>query len=134
MDSDLAPANPGVVTLPSPFPFDATLERVERTIQARGLTLFARIDHGGGARAAGLEMGDSVLLIFGDPRSGTPLMVAEPLIALELPLKALVWADGTRVWVSHPDVHELGRRYGVPEELIANIAGLGLLLRAALGS
>jgi uncharacterized protein (DUF302 family) len=132
MHSDLPPAAPGVVTLPSPFPFTATLDRVEQAIRAKGLTLFARIDHGGGARAAGLEMGDSVLLVFGDPRSGTPLMVAQPLIALELPLKALVWADGGQVWVSHPDVHELGRRYGVPDELVANIAGLGLLLRAAL--
>jgi len=132
MHSDLPPTAPGVVTVPSPFPFGKTVDRVEQAIRAKGLTLFARIDHGGGARAAGLEMGDSVLLVFGDPRSGTPLMVAQPLIALELPLKALVWADGGQVWVSHPDVQDLGRRYGVPDDLVVNIAGLGLFLHAAL--
>ena len=132
MDSDLSPLTPGVVTLPSPFPFAETVERIEQAIRSKGLTLFARIDHGGGARAVGMEMGDSVLLVFGDPRSGTPLMVAQPLIALELPLKALVWADAGRVSVSHPDVQDLARRYAIPDGLIANIAGLGQLLSAAL--
>jgi uncharacterized protein (DUF302 family) len=123
----------GVVTVPSRFPVDVTVERLKKIIDAKGLTLFCVVDHSGGARDVGLEMNDTRLLIFGSPRGGTPAMVARPLLAIELPLKALVWQDDDgQVWVTHADAAELGQRYGVPTELMAPLSGVGPLVEAAL--
>jgi uncharacterized protein (DUF302 family) len=83
----------GIVTLPSPHSFAETLARIEAEIASRGLTVFARFDHAAAARAAGLEMPDTCVLAFGNPKAGTPVMVASPLVAFELPLRVLVRSD-----------------------------------------
>src|SRR5262245_58331760 len=115
-DSQPAPI-PGILTLASAFSFNETLMRLEQAIQAKGLTLFARIDHSVEAELAGLSMQAASVLIFGAPKAGTPLMVASPLIALELPLRALVWQDGAGgVLVSFTDPAFLGERFALPHE------------------
>jgi uncharacterized protein (DUF302 family) len=124
---------PGILTLASAFSFNETLTRLEETIQAKGLTLFARIDHSVEAELAGLSMQSASVLIFGSPKAGTPLMVASPLIALELPLKALVWQDSAKsVLVSYTDPTFLAERFALPDELRANIAGIDALIDSAL--
>lgn len=113
----------GVITRPSPFPLPETIARLEQAILARGLTLFAYIDHAAEARKVGLSMQAAHVLIFGNPRGGTPLMVASPLLALDLPLKVLVWQTADmRVWVSTTTVDDLARRYSLPPDLAANLA------------
>lgn len=120
-------------TAASPFPFAETVERLAGAVEQRAMTLFAIVDHAAGARRAGLEMNDATLLVFGSPRGGTPVMVAAPLAALDLPLRALVWADDAgAVWVSYQDIAEFGRRHAVPEHLLAPLAGVDGLVRAAL--
>ena len=117
------PDDSGVRTLSSPFTFDDTVERLTQVIARLGLTLFAEIDHAGGARAVGLEMDDAKVLIFGHPRGGTPVMVAAPLAALDLPLRVLVWTDEQgSVHVSRHEAAELGRTYRVPDDLLAPLA------------
>jgi uncharacterized protein (DUF302 family) len=123
----------GVRTLPSPVPFDATVERLTGVIERFGLRLFAVIDHGGGAREFGLEMNDAKVLIFGHPLGGTPVMVAAPLAALDLPLRVLVWADGRGlVQVSHHENASLGDRYGVPADLLAPLSMIDAVVAEAL--
>jgi uncharacterized protein (DUF302 family) len=123
----------GITTTTSAYSFDETLTRVVETVQEKGLTLFARIDHSSEAELAGLSMQPASVLIFGNPKAGTPLMVASPLIALELPLKALVWQDNVgSVLVSYSDPTFLAERFTIPDELRANIAGIGALIESAL--
>ena len=103
----------GVITRESQSGPSETIERLLAAIGARGLTLFARIDHAAAAAAAGLTLRPTQLLIFGTARGGTPLMQAQQLLGMELPLRALVWQDeALRTWVSCPDVHWLAQRYG----------------------
>ena len=126
---------PGIITKASAYSFDETLMRMVATIQENGLTLFARIDHSVEAELAGLSMQPASALIFGAPKAGTPLMVASPLIALELPLRALVWQDNAgNVQISYTDPVFLAERFALPEELRANIAGIGALIDSALRS
>ena len=126
---------PGIITKASAYSFDETLMRVVATIQVKGLTLFARIDHSVEAELAGLSMQPASVLIFGAPKAGTPLMVASPLIALELPLRALVWQDNAgNVQISYTDPVFLADRFALPDELRANIAGIGALIDSALRS
>jgi uncharacterized protein (DUF302 family) len=128
------PANRGIVTKASRYSVSDTLERLEATVRARGITVFAVIDHSGEAVRVGLSMPPAKLLIFGSPRAGTPLMVASPLLALDLPLKALVWQDGQElVWVSYNSVAYLAERHSIPDDLVKNIAGIDALIDAALG-
>lgn len=127
------PTCSGTVSVPSALPFGQTVERLEGAVKAAGLTLFAVVDHSGGAHEAGLSMRDTTLLLFGNPRAGTPAMVASPLLALELPLKALVWVDERdQVQVSYQDSADLGRRYQVPAELMEPLSRVGQLVAAAL--
>jgi uncharacterized protein (DUF302 family) len=127
------PSIAGITTKTSAYSFDETLTRVVETIRAKGLTLFARIDHSVEAELAGLSMQPASVLIFGSPMAGTPLMVASPLIALELPLKALVWQDNAgSVLVSFTDPPFLAQRFALPDELRNNIAGVGALIESAL--
>jgi len=124
----------GITTKTSAYSFDETLTRVVETIQAKGLTLFARVDHSIEAELAGLSMQPASVLTFGSPKAGTPLMVASPLIALELPLKALVWQDNSgSVQISYTDPAFLAERFAIPDELRANIAGVDALIECALG-
>jgi uncharacterized protein (DUF302 family) len=129
----MPPTPAGIASLPSPHSVDVTLEKLKAAIAAKGLILFAHIDHTAGARQAGLEMQPAHVLIFGHAKAGTPLMVVRPLLALDLPLKVLVWEDpGHKVWVSHNTPEFLAQRHDIPPDLIKNIAGVEPLVRAAL--
>jgi uncharacterized protein (DUF302 family) len=111
---------------------DETMDRLESLAKKRGLTVFARINFTKDAAAAGLTMQPTQLLILGSPAAGTPLMVAAPGTALDLPLKVLAWADAAnRCWVSFNSPEYLQRRHGFPAALLANIAGLEKLVQAA---
>jgi uncharacterized protein (DUF302 family) len=127
------PSVEGILTRPSPFSLEETLERILDEIHSRNLVLFAHIDHSGEAKRVGLKMQDAHVLIFGSPKGGTPLMIASPLLALDLPLKVLVWqSEDSRVWVSYTSATYLLVRYSLPEDLIGNIAGIDALLEQAL--
>jgi uncharacterized protein (DUF302 family) len=127
------PSVEGIVTKPSPFSVEETLERLQEIIRSRNLTLFANIDHSGGAKRVGLTMQEAHVLIFGNPKGGTPLMIASPLIALELPLKVLVWQSADhQVWVSTTSVTYLRDRYAIPQELVGNIAVVDTIIQQAL--
>ena len=107
----------------STFPLDQTVEKLEQLLQAKGVKLFALVDHSGEAEKAGMQMRATKLLIFGNPKAGTPLMVASPSIAIDLPLKALVWEDADgKVWISYNSPGYLQARYSLPQELVQNIA------------
>ncbi|MEU8385652.1 DUF302 domain-containing protein, partial [Streptosporangium sp. NPDC048865] len=125
----------GIVTRVSTGSVAETLDRLESLIASRGLTLFAVIEHDVAAARAGLSMRPARLVVFGDPASGTPLMVAAPLLALDLPLKILVWQDESgRTLVSHGSVVELQERYGLTDEQVAPLRGVALLASAAAGA
>jgi uncharacterized protein (DUF302 family) len=127
------PSPEGIITKPSPFPFDETVTRIEEVVRARGLTLFALVDHSGEAARVGLSMRPTKLLLFGSPAAGTPLMVTSPLLALDLPLKALVWQDDSaQVLVSYNSTAYLAARHHLPESLLPNIAGIDALIAHAL--
>ena len=127
------PSVEGIVTRPSPFSVDETLQRLQEAIRSRKLNLFAHIDHSGEARRVGLKMQEAHVLIFGSPKGGTPLMIASPLLALDLPLKVLVWqGEDDKVWVSSTQAAYLKARYSIPQELIGNIAGVDALIEQTL--
>ncbi len=127
------PTPDGIVSKPSAYPFEETVERLTGAIQSKGMTLFTVIDHSGVARAVGLEMQEANTLIFGSPKAGTPLMIASPLLALDLPLKALVWRDAEgHVWVSYTSPAWLAQRFNLATELAANIAGMEPLIAGAI--
>ncbi|MEO7001150.1 MAG: DUF302 domain-containing protein [Ktedonobacterales bacterium] len=132
-EEHMLPTPDGITTKPSGYAVDETIARLEAAIKAHSLTLFARINHQQAAAEVGLSMQPAQVLIFGSPRAGTPLMVAAPLSALDLPLKALVWQDGDdTVWVSYTDPAYLAQRYALPDELARNIAGITQLIAGAL--
>jgi uncharacterized protein (DUF302 family) len=122
----------GMVHIRSHYSVRETLQRLESVLFAHGLTIFGRVDHSGEAEKVGLKMPLTQVLIFGSPKAGTPLMVASPTLAIDLPLKALVWedADGT-VWLSYNTPEYLKQRHNVPDDLITNISGAGALLQQA---
>jgi uncharacterized protein (DUF302 family) len=123
----------GIVSLSSPYPFAETLKRVQAALREKGLMIFSVVDHSGEAEKAGLKMLPTQLVIFGSPKAGTPVMVASPTIAIDLPLKALVSEDAAgKVWVSYNSPEYLKQRHNVPEELMKNLAGAGPLLQMAL--
>jgi uncharacterized protein (DUF302 family) len=129
----VAPSAKGVASKLSPYSVADTTRRLEGAARSKGLTIFARIDHTGGARSVGLTMQDEELLVLGNPRAGTPLMVARPLIGLDLPLRVLVWRDPEgRVWVSYEESAFIAQRFGLPSGLEQNIAGIPALIDAAL--
>jgi uncharacterized protein (DUF302 family) len=135
MESQSAPAVEGIVTKLSSHSVRETLDRLQKAIRGKGLTLFAHIDHGANAQAASLHMQDAQVLIFGNAKAGTPLMVASPLLALELPLRALVWQDFIgKVWVSYTDPAYLARRYAIPDDLVHNISGIEGIVDSAVGA
>ncbi len=123
----------GMLHLDSPYSVSETVERVVKLLTERGLTLFARIDHSGGAAAVGLAMPPTELLIFGNAKAGTPLMLAAPTLAIDLPLKALAWQDDAgEVRLSFNTTEYLQKRHNLPADLVKNIAGLPSLLESAL--
>ncbi len=113
----------GVTAKLSNHSVDQTVDRLKSILQARGVALFALVDHSGEAEKAGMQMRPTKLLIFGSPKAGTPVMLAAPSIAIDLPLKILVWEDDqARVWLSYNDPAYLQQRHHVPEQLLQNIA------------
>jgi uncharacterized protein (DUF302 family) len=123
----------GIIHLSSPHSVSETLARLEAIVQAKGLTIQARIDHSGDAAKAGLKMQPTQLLIFGNPKSGTPLMVASPSVAIDLPLKALAWQDEDgNVWLSYNSPSYLKERHAIPDNLLQNIAGIGPICAEAV--
>ena len=123
----------GIVDIPSSYSVPETLARVEALLKEKGLTIFARVDHSGEAEKVGLKMRPTQLLIFGSPNAGTPLMVAAPRLAIDLPLKALIWEDGQgKVWLSYNSPEYLQQRHGFPADLLKNVAGAGALLQKAV--
>jgi uncharacterized protein (DUF302 family) len=118
-----------MIHLSSPYSVPETLQRLEALLTSKGLTIFCRIDHSGEAEKAGLKMNPTKLIIFGSPKSGTPLMLAAPTLAIDLPLKALVWQDSAgKAWLSYNSPEYLQARHNLPADLIKNIAGAGPLL------
>jgi uncharacterized protein (DUF302 family) len=119
---------PGMPTMPcakmpSNHSVDQTVETLKGILQAKGVTLFALVDHSGEAEKVGIKMRPTKLLIFGSPKAGTPLMLAAPSIAIDLPLKILIWEDQQgKAWVSYKSAAYLQERHGVPKELLQNIA------------
>jgi uncharacterized protein (DUF302 family) len=123
----------GIQTVASSRGVDATLDRLESVAKSKGMTVFARINFSKDAAAVGLKLQPTQLLILGNPAGGTPLMVAAPKLALDLPLKVLAWQDeSNRCWVSFNTPEYLQQRHGLPAALMANIAGLSKLVEAAL--
>jgi uncharacterized protein (DUF302 family) len=122
----------GLVSIPSHRSVDETARNIERILQAKGVKLFALIDHSGEAESAGLHMRPTKLLIFGNPKAGTPLMVAAPSIAIDLPLKLLIWEDAeAKVWITYNSPAYLQARHELPPELLQNIAVVETLAAAA---
>ena len=118
----------GVVTLPCSHSVNDTVARLTTLLQSKGVTLFAVIDHSGEAEKAGLAMPNTKLMIFGNPKAGTPLMLAAPTMALDLPLKILVWEDGTsKTWVSYNDPEFLAKRHGLTDDLMAPLVAAAAL-------
>jgi uncharacterized protein (DUF302 family) len=125
-------ANSGIIDLQSHQRVDQIVSRLKTILQEKGITLFALIDHSGEAEKAGMKMPNTKLLIFGNPKGGTPLMLAAPRAAIDLPLKILVWEDAQgKTWVSYNSPEYLQQRHGVPAELIKNIAAVETLARIA---
>jgi len=123
-------AEPGVTTKLSPRPVAGTVSRLTDLIKAKGMKLFAVIDQRAEARAAGLDLRETTLVIFGSPVAGTPVMAASPLAALDLPLKVLIWADQDQVKVSYYAPAELAARHHLTADLSTKLAGIGPLTDA----
>jgi uncharacterized protein (DUF302 family) len=120
----MAPAKDnGIVDVPGNHSVDETVEKLKAILQAKGVALFALVDHSAEAAKVGMNMRPTKLLIFGNPKAGTPLMLAAPHSAIDLPLKMLVWEDGQgKVWISYNSVPYLQERHGLPRDLLQNIA------------
>jgi|SRR5579872_50786 len=113
----------GIVTKPSKHSVEQTVARLKSILESKGITLFALIDHSGEAEKVGMKMLPTKLLIFGNPKGGTPLMLAAPSLAIDLPLKILVWQDAAGTsWISYNSPEYLKERHGLPQDLLRNIA------------
>jgi len=124
--------NDGIIDKRSAHSVDETVEKLKGILQAKGVSLFALVDHSGEAEKAGLKMRPTKLLIFGSPKAGTPLMLAAPSVAIDLPLKILIWEDGQgAVWLSYNSPAYLQERHGFPPDLLPNISGVEQLAAAA---
>lgn len=122
----------GIVDKPSNHSVDETVDRLKNILQSKGVTLFALVDHSGEAEKAGMKMPPTKLLIFGNPKAGTPVMLAVPSIAIDLPLKILVWEDAhKKTWVSYNSSAYLQERHNLPTELLQNIAVVDTLATKA---
>jgi uncharacterized protein (DUF302 family) len=122
----------GIAIQRSQHPVQETVERLKGILEAKGVKLFALVDHSGEAEQAGLKMPPTQLLIFGNPAAGTPVMLAAPSIAIDLPLKVLVWEDSEgAVWLSWNTPEYLQQRHGVPAELVKNISAAAALAAKA---
>lgn len=119
----MASTDNGIVNKPSSHSVNEAVAKLKGILQAKGVTLFALVDHSGEAEKVGMKMKPTKLLIFGNPKAGTPLMLAAPSCAIDLPLKILIWEDGGgKVWISYTSPQYLQKRHGLPQELLQNIA------------
>ena len=127
-----AEKNSGLINLPSNHSVNEKVEKLKAILQSKGITLFALIDHSGEAAKLGMQMRPTKLLIFGNPKGGTPVMLAAPSSAIDLPLKILIWEDakGT-VWVTYNSPAYLQERQNIPVELLPNIAVIETLAKSA---
>ena len=122
----------GFISEPSNHSVDETVQTLKEVLHAKGVTLFALVDHSGEAEKVGMKMPPTRLLIFGNPKAGTPPMLAAPTSAIDLPLKILIWEDPQRkVWISYNSPEYLQQRHGFPRDLLANIAVAGTLAQKA---
>jgi uncharacterized protein (DUF302 family) len=122
----------GIVKIPSRRSVDEAVDKLKTILQSKGVTLFALVDHSGEAENVGLKMPPTKLLIFGNPKGGTPLMLASPSVAIDLPLKILVAEDSQgKVWISYNSSEYLKERHGLPQNLLPNIAVVKTLAAAA---
>jgi uncharacterized protein (DUF302 family) len=133
MSTDMAVE--GLAVLPTEHSVAKILERIDALASAKGLKVFARIDFSGDALRSGQALRPTGLLILGNPKSGTPLMVSSPTVAIDLPLKVLAWEDADgRTFVAYNEPEYLQKRHGFSAEFVKNIAGLGALAAAAAGN
>ena len=124
----------GIIDKPSNHSVDETVAKLKGILEAKGVTLFAFVDHSGEAEKAGLKMRPTKLFIFGSPKAGTPIMLAAPSAAIDLPLKILIWEDSAgRTWVSYNSPEYLEQRHHIPSELLENIAIVETLAEKAAG-
>jgi uncharacterized protein (DUF302 family) len=123
----------GVVTKLSPRSVAETVAALSQLVTDRGMKLFAVIDHSGEARAVGLDLRETKVVMFGSPQAGTPVMQAAPLAALDLPLKVLIWSDGQQTKVSYTSPSALAARYQLGDELAARLAGIDAVTDAVTG-
>ncbi len=122
----------GIVDILSRHPVDETVEKIRNILAAKGVTLFALVDHSGEAEKVGMKMRPTKLLIFGSPKAGTPVMLAAPSIAIDLPLKLLVWEDEAgKAWISYNSADYLRSRHNVPGELMQNLAAVEAIAATA---
>jgi len=122
----------GLINIPSNHSVDEIVTKLEGILQAKGITLFALVDHSGEAAKAGMKMRPTKLLIFGNPRAGTPVMLAAPSSAIDLPLKILVWEDDQgKVWITYNSPTYLQTRHNLPADLLQHIAVIEPLAKTA---
>jgi uncharacterized protein (DUF302 family) len=132
-EGDVMSSGNGLIQVASRYSVQETVRRLEAAFAEKGLQVFAVIDHSGAAEKVGLKMRPTKVVIFGSPKGGTPLMVAAPSLAIDLPLKALVAEDAAgKVSVTYNDPEYLRDRHGVPGELIKNLAGAGVVIGKAV--
>jgi len=123
----------GIISKPSKYSVPETLHRLETILTSKGIKVFAQVDHSGEAEKAGLKMPPTQLLIFGNPKGGTPVMLAAPTAAIDLPWKALAWQDAAgQVWLSYNDAAYIQKRYGLSDDVMKPLAGLGAVIEQAL--
>ena len=124
--------NSGLINIPSNHSVDETVEKLKAILQSKGITLFALIDHSGEATKAGMKMRPTKLLIFGSPKAGTPVMLAAPSSAIDLPLKILIWEDAEgKAWVTYNSPAYLQERHNIPIELLRNVSVIEVLAKSA---
>jgi len=124
--------NNGIVDKPANHSVDETVEKLKGILQSKGVALFAMVDHSGEAAKVGMKMPPTKLLIFGSPKAGTPLMLASPSVAIDLPLKILIWEDAQgKAWLSYNSPAYLQQRHSMPAELMENIAVIEALASKA---
>ena len=122
----------GLIDIRSSHSVDETVEKLKGILQAKGIALFALVDHSGAAIKAGMKMRPTKLLIFGNPKAGTPVMLAAPSSAIDLPLKILIWEDAQgKVWVTYNSVAYLQQRHNLPAEVLPNINVIEALAKKA---
>ena len=125
----------GLIHLSSPYSVDETAQRLESALRSKEITIFCHVDHSVEADRVGMKMHPTKLFLVGSPKSGTPLMLAAPTLAIDLPLKVLIWESADfRVWLSFNSPEYLQRRHKFPAELLPNIASLGALLHTVVAT